>query len=717
MRTSSLPPETEIRVLLIEDNPAEARLIEERLREVPYTSFVLCMKSTLHAGLEVASDSDVILLDLSLPDSQGYETFASVHAAVPDTPLILLTGFEDDRLALTAVRHGAQDYLIKDEVTGAMLARAIRYAIERQGAEKTLQQRNKNLVLLNRIATATSSSLELQETLDTALEAVLNLDLLQEDATGIIFLYGNAQEAASLAVYPPQLQHLACQSELAALKPGVPCHRALQTGEMIITSSHVEPAPPWEGQCLCLPLKTHGHLLGVMGLRRGRPAPLSPPDVDLLRAVSSQIAIGIENAQLYEQTRRWAGALATLNRTGQLLTSTLDRDEVLRRVIDETRAMLHAEAASVLLLDPIAEELVFAAVAGTGAGALHGRRMPADAGIAGWVLCEWQPVLTNDVQEDPRFFKRIDKISGLTTQSLLAVPLICKGEVIGVIEALNHHDRIFSEHDLKLLTVLADAAAIALENARLYEAEREQRRLVEHSRTQLVQSEKLAATGRLAASLAHEINNPLQAIHNSLQLILSFPVSPEEQKMYLEMADEEVERLIHMVSRILDFARRSKGEQQLVDINAVVNKVLILSEKYLEHRHVILERKLQGDLHPVMANPNELGQVFLNLILNAMEAMEGGGRLRVSSGYGSDGKVHVSISDSGKGIQPQHMDYLFEPFFTTKAQGTGLGLSISYNLVERHGGTIEVESRPDEGTTFTVCLPSHAGASPGGDSL
>jgi len=412
------------------------------------------------------------------------------------------------------------------------------------------------------------------------------------------------------------------------------------------------------------------------------------------------------NPSLEEELRRRNRELAALHKTGQAIASTLDLDQVLALAMAEARAILDAEAASVLLYDAADNELVFAASAGSGAEVLGGARMPATAGIAGWALQKAQPILVRDAQNDAHFYGCIDDLTGMTTRSLLAVPLACKGKTIGVIEAVNRSGRAFDEHDLDLLSTLAGSAAIAIENARLYEAEREQRKLVEQSRAQLVQSEKLAATGRLAASLAHEINNPLQAIHNSLHLMLTFPLEPDEQREYLQMANEEVRRLIDMVTRILEFARRPQREIKPTHPNDVIEKVLALANKYLQHRHVVLRRDLSPNLPPVLAAPDELGQVFLNLVLNAVDAMPGGGTLHVASRLTEDGCLAMSFSDTGLGILPEHIDHIFEPFFSTKEGGTGLGLSVSYNTIKRHGGDITLQSTAGEGTTFTVWLPA-----------
>jgi len=291
-------------------------------------------------------------------------------------------------------------------------------------------------------------------------------------------------------------------------------------------------------------------------------------------------------------------------------------------------------------------------------------------------------------------------------RSELAVPVQVGDRVVAVLNAGSSRPAAFGEDDLRTLQAIAAQLGVVMENAQLYEAEREQRRLVERSQVQLVQSERLAATGRLAASLAHEINNPLQAIHNSLQLMLTFPLEAEEQREYLQMADEEVERLIGMVTRILEFARRPQREMQPTNLNEVIEKVLTLTSKYLQHRHVVLRQDLLPDAPAVLAIPDELGQVFLNLVLNAVDAMPEGGTLSISSRLTEDGCLAVAFSDTGHGIPPEHLDRIFEPFFSTKEEGTGLGLTVSYDVVKRHGGKITVQSVMGEGTTFTVWLPA-----------
>jgi two-component system NtrC family sensor kinase len=218
----------------------------------------------------------------------------------------------------------------------------------------------------------------------------------------------------------------------------------------------------------------------------------------------------------------------------------------------------------------------------------------------------------------------------------------------------------------------------------------------------------MAAIGRLAASIAHEINNPLQSIHNSLHLSLHKGLDDNKRVEYLSMAQAEVRRLIEIVQRMLDFYRPSRGGAEHTDVNGVIENVLALAHKRLQHGNVCVHTRLAPDLPFVPVVPDQITQVFLNIAINAVEAMPSGGDLRLETLLSEDGEwVLIRFQDTGPGMSAEQIINLFEPFYTTKSDGTGLGLAISYGIVERHGGTIEVSSQPGQGATFVVRLPVH----------
>jgi len=236
------------------------------------------------------------------------------------------------------------------------------------------------------------------------------------------------------------------------------------------------------------------------------------------------------------------------------------------------------------------------------------------------------------------------------------------------------------------------------------------RDITERKRTQaaLIQAEKLAITGKLAASLAHEINNPLQTVIGCLGLAEETLAMGGDVSRYLHVGREELQRAARIVAELRDLQRPWEPEErEPTDVGGLLERVLTLSRKRCEEHRVEVVWSPAEDLPPLMLVPNRMQQVFLNLILNALDAMPDGGRLQVSATCSSqpDG-VRVSFTDSGLGIAPDLLPQIFEPFYSTKPDGLGLGLFVSQNIVEEHRGCIEVESRLGEGTTFIVSLPT-----------
>ncbi len=225
------------------------------------------------------------------------------------------------------------------------------------------------------------------------------------------------------------------------------------------------------------------------------------------------------------------------------------------------------------------------------------------------------------------------------------------------------------------------------------------------------QSEKLAALGTLAAGLAHELNNPIGIISSRIELMLleADPASlPGWMREDLGVLQRHARRVAKIVQGLLSFARVSGGGEEAVDLNQVVDETLLLFEKQVAKDGIALRRRLTPSLPPIQGNPTALQQVLLNLVVNAREAMTGGGEIVVETGPAPErpDQVRLIVRDSGPGMPPEVIARIFDPFFTTKPSGTGLGLSISYGIVRDHRGTVDVESSPGQGTTFTLAFPA-----------
>jgi PAS domain S-box-containing protein len=224
----------------------------------------------------------------------------------------------------------------------------------------------------------------------------------------------------------------------------------------------------------------------------------------------------------------------------------------------------------------------------------------------------------------------------------------------------------------------------------------------------LLQSEKLAAMGRLTSQIAHELNNPLYGIMNTLEL-LKTEVPPEnKRRRILDMALSETERLTELLRRMLSFSKPDEEERQITDVNQVLDEILLLVRKQLLENSIRISRSLSGDVGKAYASRNQLRQVFLNMIANARDAMPDGGTLSVKTTASGD-TIDVEISDTGTGIREQDLNKIFDAFFTTKdgVKDVGLGLSVCYGFIKDHGGDIRVSSKWGSGTTFTISLPKH----------
>ena len=294
----------------------------------------------------------------------------------------------------------------------------------------------------------------------------------------------------------------------------------------------------------------------------------------------------------------------------------------------------------------------------------------------------------------------------------LVVPLFMEGEVTAVLvvgEKLS--GEIFDTDEIELLEMLAGETVIALKNAGLYQDL--QSRMEELQRTQesLVESAKLAAVGELAASVAHEINTPLMVILGNSNLLLRQLPSNSPASAKVSIIEMEAHRAGKIVRDLLNFARKREPKREQLSAHDVLDRAIDLLGPKLALAHVEVERVFDLSLPAIAGDRDQLTQVFLNLITNAMDAMETGGRVVLQTGIhqGDDGRamVSVSVSDTGHGIPPEHRARIFEPFYTTKSEGrgTGLGLSVSLGILQMHGGSIEVDSKVGHGTTMRVTVP------------
>ena len=440
---------------------------------------------------------------------------------------------------------------------------------------------------------------------------------------------------------------------------------------------------------LAVPLILEDEVIGVVNVDSTRTSAFTQEDMELLFTLASQSAKIIQNAKLYETLKWRVEELSALFDIGKVITGTLNLEKVLETIVEKASHLMNTKVSSLMLLSSAGDELVIKAVHGGGMDYTLKPNLKVDESLIGQVVRTKKPLMILDVRKE-KGYRYLDLAKKVGLCSLLSVPMMVKERIIGVINTYTATQHRFTSEEIQLLSSLADQSAIAIENAMLYE---QMIGLEERIR----EAEKLGVLGEMAIEVAHEIRNPLTIV-KMLFHSLSIP-----DKKDATIIENELDRMNRIVTQFLDYARGGKPERQKIDINQVLENTLLLIEHRLSQQRMKLKKTLLP-LPSISCYPEKTAQLFLNLFLNAIDAMEDEGEMEVSS-EAIGGFVQVRIKDSGSGIPESIKERMFQPFVTTKAKGLGLGLAIVHRVVEEHRGMIEVESTPDIGTTFTVSLP------------
>jgi signal transduction histidine kinase len=472
---------------------------------------------------------------------------------------------------------------------------------------------------------------------------------------------------------------------------------------------------------LAVPLEVGGQVRGVLGVDSDQPNAFSQSDQELLESLASQAAQVIRHTWLYEQFRQKARLLETLVSVGQTINSMPSLDEALRSITREAALLMEARVCSLLLLDATGEWLDLKAHYGAGAAYLNRPRLSVQESLVGVVVRRRKPIQERNVQKSARYVHaEVARSEHLV--SLLSVPLLYSGRAIGALNVYKGEPYAFSNEEVHILSTFAELSALALEKARLYE------RVVDLEE-QMRQSERLSALGLLAAEVAHEIRNPLtvlKMLYHSLDL--HYPAA-DPRARDAELMGEKLDHLNRIVERVLDFARRTEPHFARVDLNELLNDLALLTRHKLKTQNVELARQLAPGLPLLSADATQLEQAFLNLTLNAAEAMPAGGSLTITTLLlrrprqgGRPSHVAIVFRDTGPGMTEEARRRALDGLLlnTTKQRGTGLGLAIVRRVVETHRGRLKIKSRVGQGTEISLVLPidNEGGpAAPGAGSL
>jgi len=371
------------------------------------------------------------------------------------------------------------------------------------------------------------------------------------------------------------------------------------------------------------------------------------------------------------------------------LASTLDLDVLLDRIVQAAADITSAEAASILLYDNTARQLYFQVATNMDEPTMRGLVVPLEGSIAGWIVTNQKPLRIDDAHEDARHFGDIEQTTGFPIQSILGIPLVTKNKVVGVLEVLNKKDGTFTSGDENLLTVLGAQAAVAIENARLFQ-----------------QSD-------LISEFVHELRTPLASLSTATYLLLRPEMSREQQEQIVNNIHNETLRLNSLASSFLDLARLESGRVQFrksaFDIMDLLHECSDVMESKAEEDRIQI-RIIEPDGPTLIeADRDKIKQVILNLLSNAIKYNRSNGSIILKTEL-RESKMIISVQDTGVGIPEDAVGHIFEKFYRVreneaKASGTGLGLSICKQIVQGHGGTIEIKSKLGIGTNVLIGLP------------
>lgn len=389
--------------------------------------------------------------------------------------------------------------------------------------------------------------------------------------------------------------------------------------------------------------------------------------------------------------------VTALFEVSRAISSSLNLEEILTRVMHLTTKVMRVEASSMILVDDETGELVFYIAEGEKAQKLKTFRMKAGEGVVGNVVATQRPAIVNDVQQDARFSGKADSTTGFVTRSILCVPLIAPKKVLGGIEVLNKLDGSdFSEMDQLFLESIAGQASIALENALLHNS--------------IVKTERMAAVGQAVSGLAHCIKNVLNGIQGG-SYIVDMGLK-KENMAFVQKGWNTVKKnnsfMQELVLDMLTYSKERTPEYSDCNANELVAAVVELMQEKAAGAGVQLHWHADENLTPVEIDGKEIKRCVLNLVSNAVDAcnMTEEAQVNVRTQLYGQHSFKIIIEDTGTGIPAEAMPKLFQVFFSTKgSKGTGLGLAVTHKIIKEHGGRIDVASTVNVGTTFTIVLP------------
>ena len=653
-------------------------------------------------------DFDLVITDIRMPTSRfdGLDILKAARTKDQDALVILMTAFASLDSAVNAINQGAYDYLMKPfEFPDLKLT--IKRGLEKRRSDQVRNRllaelKEKNLELNKRVAELdalyqASKSLSSTEHLDILLDKIVSL------ATSVI----GAKTGSIMLIQEPE--NILTIKSAIGLKPEIIEHTKLELGKSIagyvaqkgtpLIIEDIENDQKFKRlskkhyatkSLLCVPLKIKEKVLGVINLSdKVTGASFNQDDLRLLTTFASQAAIAIDDAHHFEQTKKKIGELSILYEIASTLSTLENFEKISDFIFERIKKIMGVDFALWFGWSEKEKQLSLDFCRG-----LENKRVDSKNASHFQISLEKQEILDSD--------KLNSKIKGKLKEnfnlspyldSVASFPIIAEGMLHGVLSVGNRKHQIISEEEKHLISIIAS------QSASIYERQKS-----------ILNATRLLTMGNMVSEITHDLKKPLTNIKGVLQLLKERWSDTDAKEEFFDMVEQEIFRLNELAKEIVNFSNPNKYELEKKDIRHTLDRALNLVKPDLDTRKIDLKIDYQEVPH-VFINENEIMEVLLNIILNAIEAMPEGGELGVSLKPDQESKngaqfLQIGIADTGCGIAPENLSRIFDRYFTTKKEGTGLGLCVVERIIKAHGGRVSVKSEPGKGTSFFVNLPA-----------